>query len=223
MHTTLKIITPSAELWDIRERADGVRILQRIERCARISHASEATQTPDSWERFLQAVVLQHGDWSVVEHVSASVLFTVDRGITHEIVRHRLASFTQSSTRFIDSTKPNHLPEFIRPGNLLDAEMQTWEKAIHQSAEAYGGLRSAGCPPQIARSVFPNALAARLVMTCNLRNWRHFLLMRTTVESHPQMREVAIPLLATFKERVPLLFDDIEPLARQAENLRKPR
>ena len=80
-----------------------------------------------------------------------------------------------------------------------------------------------GCTPQIARSVFPNALSSRIVTTYNLRNWRHFLLMRTTREAHPQMRQVTIPLLAEFKEKIPVLFEDIEPEAKQADNMRKMR
>jgi thymidylate synthase (FAD) len=77
--------------------------------------------------------------------------------------------------------------------------------------------------PQEARSVFPNALASRLITTGNLRNWRHFFIMRTTAEAHPQMRQVTIPLLAQFKSLFPLLFDDIEPNAKQSESMRRIR
>lgn len=220
---SVKVIEPSAELWDIGSLEDGIAALRRIERCARISHASEDKQTEGSWERFLTAVVLQHGDWSVVEHVSASVLFTVDRGITHELVRHRLCALTQSSTRFINLGKPGCEPEFIEPEGMSRDARKEWKQSMRRSAGGYMRMLAHGCAPQIARSVLPNALAARLVVTCNLRNWRHLFLMRTSKESHPQMRQVMIPLLHTFKERIPLLYDDIVPERRQAENLRLAR
>jgi thymidylate synthase (FAD) len=147
--------------------------------------------------------------------------FYVDRGVTHELVRHRLFSFTQESTRFVNYRKKMP-PSFVQPG-LDCADSDVWEEAIGHCEAAYQALIESGVTPQIARSVFPNALASRIVVTGNLRNWRHFLLMRTTKEAHPQMREVTIPLLAEFKERIPVLFEDIEPLARQVDNIGKGR
>lgn len=198
---------------------DGMACLRRIEWCARISHRSEDAD-PDTL-RFVRSVVLNHGDWSVVEHASVSVEFLVDRGITHEIVRHRLAAFTQESTRFVDYAKK--MPAlFIEPGLTAGAAF-AWNQAIAQAEQSYQAMRAEGMSPQIARSVFPNALASRMVMTCNLRNWRHFLLMRTTKEAHPQMRQVTIPLLKQFQELIPILYEDIEPMAKQADNLKKGR
>jgi thymidylate synthase (FAD) len=148
--------------------------------------------------------------------------FYVDRGVTHEIVRHRLASFTQESTRFVNYAKK--MPaSFVIPPDMSEEQKNMWNAAIGLSEGAYTSLLSNGCSPQIARSVFPNALASRLIMTCNLRNWRHFLIMRTTREAHPQMRQVTIPLLEQFKERIPILFDDIEPMAKQSEAIKKGR
>jgi thymidylate synthase (FAD) len=213
---------------DLTTPEEGIELLKKIEWCGRISHRSEEAQTDESWRRFIQAVVIGHGDWSIVEHASVSVDMLVDRGITHEVVRHRLFSFTQQSTRFINHEKKMP-PEFIKPfsGNGTDTETAVanlaWERAIVRSEDSYKELLSVGIPPQIARSVFPNALASRIIITGNLRNWRHFLIMRTTKEAHPQMREVTIPLLCDFKRNIPLLFDDIEPLARQIDNLRLPR
>jgi thymidylate synthase (FAD) len=201
---------------------DGIGLLRRIEWTGKISHRSEDSQTEDSWKRFILAVVMGHGDWSIVEHASATVDMLVDRGITHEIVRHRLFSFTQESTRFVNYEKKMP-PSFIMPADIKPASISSWEVAISRCEETYRQMLADGCSPQIARSVFPNALASRIVVTGNLRNWRHFLIMRTTKEAHPQMRQVTIPLLAEFKENIPLLFDDIEPNARQADNLRLPR
>lgn len=151
---------------DLPDEAAGIALLKKIEWCGRISHRSEDAQGEDSWKRFIEAVVIQHGDWSIVEHASVTCDFYVDRGITLELVRHRLFSFTQESTRFV---------------------------------------------------------ASRIIVTGNLRNWRHFFIMRTTKEAHPQMREVTIPLLAEFQSKIPILFSDIEPLAKQSESMRKGR
>lgn len=204
--------------------ADGMALLRRIEWCARISHRSEDAD-PDTL-RFLRSVVLGHGDWSVVEHASASVEFTVDRGITHEMVRHRIASPTQESTRFVNYAKKLP-PSFIYPvdeSGQDDAAMDAdWLATIEACERGYQKLVAKGWTPQRARSVFPNALSSKIVETMNLRSWRHFLLMRTTKEAHPQMRQVTVPLLAEFKAKIPVLFEDIEPLARQADNLKKGR
>jgi thymidylate synthase (FAD) len=183
-------------------------------------------QTPDSWRRFLTAVVLEHGDWSVVEHASATVMFRVDRGITHELVRHRLFSYTQESTRFVNGSKtyPGGL-EFICPQEMLTHSimlpMMSFEDSCKHAEDQYLSLLKDKVRPQEARAVLPNALASTIAMTGNLRSWRHFFLMRTTRESHPDMRRVTIPLLTEFKNRIPLLYDDIESDARQIDNLKK--
>lgn len=217
-------------------QADGITLMRRIEYFGRISHRSEDAQTEDSWRRFIEAVVIGKGDWSIVEHASVTVDSVTDRGITHEWVRHRHLSITQESTRFVNYEKKMP-PTFIEPPGLSDdaprasngeptglsTTRQSWRHAISTSETMYRGLISSGCSPQIARSVFPNALASRMATTANLRTWRHVLLMRTTKEAHPQIREVMIPLLEEFQQKLPILFDDIEPNARQIENLRKPR
>lgn len=230
----------------------GRRALQKVEWCARVSHRSEDKMTLSSWERFLKNVVLEKGDWSVTEHVEISVDSITDRGITHEWVRHRLASYTQESTRFVNYEKKMP-PKFIYPQVdincphcLAGDEVRwldkyeyvhtslgppvtvdkclyspSWLEAITIAEEEYCNLIKEGWRPQEARSVFPNALASRVITTMNLRAWRHVFLMRTTIEAHPQYRQVSIPLLAEFKRNIPLLFDDIEPNARQSENIKK--
>jgi thymidylate synthase (FAD) len=232
-----RMLAPDMEFYFPKgfQLSDGVALLKKIEWCGRISHRSEDKQTADSWERFIRAVVLDHGDWSIVEHASVTVDFLVDRGITHEIVRHRLFSFTQESTRFVNYEKKMP-PSFIiplgieqyppiasDPGMWVPSADNDWEKAIEAAEVGYRQMLAKGCAPQLARSVLPNALASRLIVTGNLRNWRHFLIMRTTKETHPQMRQVTIPLLAEFKSKIPILFDDIEPMVKQSEGLRKGR
>lgn len=218
----MNIVEPYAKLMDVHGLDDGVRLLKKIEWCGRISHRSEEAQTDDSWKRFIKAVVFDHGDWSIVEHATATVDMLVDRGITHEIVRHRLFSFTQESTRFVNYEKKMP-PSFIMPEGLVDEQIKSWRQAIAEVEVSYTKMIMHGCAPQIARSVFPNALASRIIITGNLRNWRHFFIMRTTKEAHPQMRQVTIPLLAEFKAKIPILFDDIEPLAKQSESMKRMR
>lgn len=202
---------------------DGITLLRRIEWAARFSHATEDAQTPDSWDRFVRAVVLGHGDWSVTEHASVSVDFLVDRGVTHELVRHRLFGFTQSSTRFINYTKKMP-PSFVYPDGGVPEPMDIdWAEAIESMETKYRALIAKGWPPQKARSVFPNALSSRILVTGNLRNWRHALIMRTTRETHPQFRQVMIPLLVEFQTRLPILYEDIVALDSQANAIKKGR
>ena len=176
--------------------------------------------------------MLSKGDWSVVEHASLTVILYVDRGITHEIVRHRLASYTQESTRFVNYEKKMP-PKFIYPdpegyiesgvGIGIPQYDVDWVEAIIACEIAYKKLIGKGWKPQIARSVLPNALGSKIVMTCNLRNWRHFLLMRSTREAHPQMRQVIDPLLEEMKATIPIFFEDIIVGATQADNLKMMR
>lgn len=218
----MNIVEPYAKMVDVATREVGIRLLQKIEWCGRISHRSEDAQTEESWEKFIRGVVLSHGDWSIVEHASVTVDAVVDRGISHEWVRHRIGAYTQESTRFVNYEKK--MPaSFVEPPGLSPCQSQLWFDAISSSEHHYQSLIHAGCAPQIARSAFPNALASRIIITYNLRNWRHFLLLRTTREAHPQMRQVTIPLLREFQEKIPVLFEDIEPEAKQSDNVRKPR
>lgn len=233
----MNIVQPYAKLLDVPDRAAGIALLKKIEWCGRISHRSEEAQTEDSWERFIRTVVLGHGDWSIVEHASVTIDMVVDRGITHEWVRHRLCAFTQESTRFVNYEKkmpaafvrpPVSVPTLTGPSNISPNEAQdrsvdAWTAAVRQAEDSYRTMIANGCAPQIARSVFPNALASRIITTTNLRNLRHIMIMRTTKESHPQMRQVTIPLLAELQEKIPVLFEDIEPMAKQSESMRRGR
>lgn len=224
----MKIIQPSFEIIDPADDWQGVTLLQKIERMARISHRSEDTQTAFTYEKFIKAVVVGHGDYSVIEHASATVIFRVDRGVTHELVRHRLFSFTQESTRFVNGLKryPDGL-EFIMPSVFNEPQCQdirvSWEIGCSHAESEYFRMLDSGARPQEARSVLPNALAATIAVTGNLRNWRHFFLMRTSKETHPDFKAVTILLLEEFKKRIPILYDDIEPNERQIDNMRKPR
>ena len=220
----MKIIQPSFRLTNPYKsqltREDGVKMLQFIEAQARISHRSENGMKEDSWERFIEAVVMKHGDWSVVEHCSITATIRTDRGVTHELVRHRLFSFTQESTRFV---RYNDELEFIYPENAPEGCFANWDLTVQKCEETYHELLKAGWRPQEARSVLPNSLAATISVTGNLRNWRLFFLMRTSRETHPDFKRITIPMLAEFQRIIPILYDDIKPDQRQVDNLRLPR
>jgi len=231
----MEIVEPYAKMYDIATMEGryphqlqvtkenfGIPMLQAVELIARVSHRSEDSVTKDSWDKFIRSVVLQHGDWSVTEHCVVTVEAYVDRGITHEWVRHRLGAYTQESTRFVNYTKKIGL-KFIKPEGLSEIAELEWFDHTRFSEEGYNSLIGLSVTPQIARSVLPNALASKLIVTYNLRMWRHFFLMRTTKEAHPQMRQVTIPLLEQFQSVIPILYEDIIPNARQVDNLRLPR
>lgn len=231
----MNIVQPYAKIinfpCDLFEYKDGLDLLKKIEWCARISHRSEDKVTAESYSRFVRFVVMEKGDWSVTEHASVTCDFLVDRGITHEIVRHRLFSFTQESTRFCNYGKKDGQISVISPLNYLDTSTEIeesnnysiWERGIFDAETSYLQLLDKKVSPQIARGVLPNSLASRIIITGNLRNWRHFFLMRTSKEAHPQMREVTIPLLKEFQEKIPILYEDIIPESRQIDNMRLPR
>jgi thymidylate synthase (FAD) len=211
---SFKILNPyHAEFTD----NDGHNLLRHCEYIGRISHRSEDKVDTYSHMRFIESVVMGHGDLSIIEHASISIEVEVDRGISHEIVRHRIGAYTQESTRFVNyGKKPMR---FIKPN-----EDALWEDAFIALEESYLRLlEDKGYPPQIARAILPNALATKLVMTYNLRMWRHFLIMRTSRETHPQMKQLTIPLLLELKDKVPIIFDDIEPEQKQSEAMRKLR
>jgi thymidylate synthase (FAD) len=220
----MKIIEPSWDLIDPISLVEGRDRLRSIERYARISHRSEEAQTRDSWDRFLRAVVIKHGDWSVVEHEKATVIFRVDRALANEIVRHRLFSYTQESTRFVNYGKREI--EFVKPGFAefkSDFDELYWKMAMQEAEKGYLDLLKAGQPPEIARGVLPLNTATTLAMTGNLRSWRHFFIMRTTLETHRDLKKVTIPLLEVFKERIPILYEDLVPNERQIISMTRPK
>jgi thymidylate synthase (FAD) len=222
----LKIVQPEVLFetpFGILTEHTGVDLLRWIETNARISHRSEERQTADSWKRFIQSIVIDKGDWSVVEHASLTAIVKVNRGITHEWVRHRLFSFTQESTRFVNYSKPNHEAEFIISGEVKPADEKEWIADLEVIESVYRKWLREGYAPQIARDFLPNALATRMSITGNLRNWRHFFLMRTTSETHPDMRRVAIPMLRKVQSKIPLLFDDIVPETKQSISIARAR
>ena len=196
----------------IQSQVDGDYILKQIELAGRTAYKSEDKITPDSAKDFVK-MIRGRGHLSVFEHQFVTVRVICDRGVSHEIVRHRLAAYTQESTRYCNYTKGKFGSEItvIEPcfWTQDDERYQVWKQTIEQIEAGYNKLIELGATPQEARSVLPNSLKTEIVMTMNLREWRHFFTLRTSKAAHPQMREVAIPLLKEFQKLIPVVFDDL--------------
>lgn len=205
----MKIIKPYAI---IEDNIDGKEILKKIEKVGRVCYKSEDKITDESTEKFISNI-LKRGHESVIEHVSISVRIVCDRGVTHEIVRHRIASYSQESTRYCNYSKDKFGQEltFIKPcfWSEDDDNYKLWKESMQIVEKNYLKLIENGAKPQEARSILPNSLKTEIVVSMNLREWRHFFRLRTSSAAHPQMREIAIKLLEDFKSIVPIIFDDI--------------
>lgn len=206
----MRILAPSSE---ILTPLDGAAVLRHIELCGRVCYKSEGLMTEDSAERFVRGII-KRGHEAVLEHFSFSVRFIVDRGVSHEIVRHRLASYCQESTRYCNYSGDRFGGEItvIKPCFLHEGTngFERWKESCITAEREYFTLLDWGCTPQEARAVLPNSLKTELIMTANLREWRHFFKLRTAPAAHPQMYEVTIPLLKEVQEKIPVVFEDIE-------------
>ena len=202
----MNIINASYEIMD---ELDGKEILKKLERVARTCYKSEDKITDGSAERLVRALCKSKHE-AMLEQFSFSVKFIVERGVSHELVRHRIASFAQESTRYcnyggngITVIKPCYMDE----GSV---EYKLWENMCWEAEDAYIALIQAGKKPEEARAVLPTSLKTEVVMTANLREWRHFFKLRAlelTGKAHPQMVEVALPLLREVQAKIPVVFD----------------
>jgi len=205
----MKIISPS---FKIETKIVGASILKIIEAAGRTAYKSEENITKDSAIGFIK-MLINRGHLSVIEHYSITVRIICDRGVSHEIVRHRIASYTQESTRYCNYSEGkfgNELtiikPIFFKEN---DKKFSLWKETIEKIEKSYLLLIKNGATPQEARSILPNSLKTEIVITMNLREWRHFFNLRTSEGAHPQMREIAIPLLKEFQKLIPIIFDDL--------------
>lgn len=201
--------------YEILDTLNGEEILKKIERVARVCYKSEDKITEGSAEKMVRALI-KSNHLAMLEHFSFSVKFIVDRGISHEIVRHRVASFAQESTRYCNYEKSGAVA-FIKPCYLGydTTPFDNWVDSCMRAERDYLDMLDNGYTPQEARAVLPTSLKTEVVMTANLREWRHFFSLRacgSTGKPHPQMLEVAVPLLKELRERVPVVFDDLEPM-----------
>jgi len=191
-----------------------------IERAGRTCYKSKDRIDGFSAKKFT-GMILKKGHESVIEHASMTVRFVCDRGVSHELVRHRLCAFSQESTRYcnykggVTFVIPPWIDvetgEYREYSSLPECNCDVlWFDAMLVSEQYYLTLLERGQTPQQARTVLPNSLKTEIVITANMREWRHILKLRTSSAAHPQMREIMIPLLTQVKINWPELFDDIE-------------
>ncbi len=235
------LVKPSFEVMEVMGiyGAEGIGrdALELIEKAGRTCYKSESAITGESAKKFVQKIN-KLGHESVIEHSAMTVRIICDRGVAHEIVRHRLAAYSQESTRYvnykggcsfviplwldlIECNTWSEVGSYILPliSTLEHSEaidlygdkaMQWWLTAMFGCERAYMALLAKDWSPQQARSVLPNSTKTEIVITANFREWRHIFRLRCAKAAHPQMREVMIPLHKKCKELIPVIFDDIE-------------
>lgn len=220
----MKIIKPTIYILDV---LDQEKILKRLELVGRTCYKSEDKITDISCIEFVRKII-KSGHHAIIEHYDISVKVICDRGVTHEIVRHRIASYAQESTRYCNyaSGKFGNEITVIEPcfwnwsfqtddlegilnSSIKDEKMHIWKTTMSYIEASYLKLIELGATPQEARNVLPNSLKTEIIVKFNLREWRHFLTLRTSKAAHPQMREIANMILVEFKSKLPVIFEDI--------------
>jgi thymidylate synthase (FAD) len=205
----MRIIAPSFEILSALEPRE---LLLNIERYGRVCYKSEDKATNDTPSSFVERII-KNGHESVIEHEKITVKIICDRGVSHEIVRHRIASYSQESTRYCNYSQNRFGRELtvIKPCFWEDGspEYLMWVETMRIIEDTYNKLIDHGANPEEARSILPNSLKTEIVVTMNLREWRHFFKLRTSPKAHPQMREIAIPLLTHLQYMLPVVFGDI--------------
>ena len=206
----MKIIKPS---YEIMTKINREEILKTLEMAGRTCYKSEDKITEESASKFVK-VLIKSGHEAMIEHYSLTMKIICDRGVTHEIVRHRVASYAQESTRYCNygQDKFGRQITVIEPSFFVGNEENYyfWKESCEWAEEYYFKLLENGATPQEARSVLPNSLKTEIIVTMNMRELRYFLRLRSAKVAHPQIREIAIPLLEELKEKLPEIFGDIE-------------
>jgi len=199
----MKIIEQSHEILSLPEN-----LLEMLEKAGRTCYKSEDKITKESAPKFVK-MLRDRGHHAMIEFGDIIIKFVTNRGVTHEIVRHRLSSFAQESTRYV---KYDGEMEFIKPvwaGDSLVPQMALWKDSMIRAEENYISLLKLGWRPEQAREVLPNSLKTEIVWKANIREWRHILTLRCSKAAHPQMRSLMLPVLSELKEKLPVVFDDI--------------
>ncbi|MGB9681197.1 MAG: FAD-dependent thymidylate synthase [Minisyncoccia bacterium] len=189
----------------VMDRINGQKILEKLEKIGRISHKSEDKITKGSAEKFIRKLI-QLGHESVLEHHQITVKIICDRGISHEIVRHRIGSYTQESTRYCAYKEL----EIILPLEIKKNKeaKKIFLNQIKEIEKTYLILLEKGVSPEIARNILPHALKTEIYCTFNLRQWRHIFSLRCSLNAHPQIRRIFLKILKTFQKRIPVIFED---------------
>ncbi len=211
------VIKPSIEIIDMDSYENT---LKKIEKIGRVCYKSEGKITEDSAEKFIRALLTRQHE-SVIEHESVTIRMICDRGVSHEIVRHRIASYSQESTRYCNYAGDKFDNQItvidLASGFEYDlskendkAKYEVWTKAMEDTEKAYFRMLELGASPQEARSVLPNSLKTEIVVTMNLRSWRNFFRLRVDSHAHPQMREVAGMVYEEFQKKLPVFVSGLE-------------
>ena len=205
----VKVIKP---YYKILTKIDGNEILKLIELAGRTCYKSNNLITEDSALGFVEKIS-KRGHESVIEHFNITIQFICNRGFTHELVRHRLASFSQESTRYCNYTKDKFGSEItvIKPYGLNEGTetYNIWLNAMQNAERSYMEIIGKGTITEIARGILPIDIKTEIVITTNLREWRHILKLRTSNAAHPSMRELMIPLTKELKKSIPVIFDNV--------------
>lgn len=209
----MNIIKPS---YVIEQELNEGEMLKAIERAGRTCYKSENLVNEESAKKFVTNI-LKLGHESVIEHEKITVRIICDRGVTHEIVRHRIASYSQESTRYCNYCNDrfgNELtfiePCFFSSDDEQDIKnKQIWLDTMATIEKNYNMLIENGAKPEEARAILPNSLKTEIVVTMNLRAWRHFFKLRVDKSAHPQIREISTMILNDFREKLPTIFGDL--------------
>ena len=211
----MKVIDPSVEILPL---IPAEVMLKHIEMCGRVCYKSEDKIGDGTAEAFVRHIIAR-GHESVLEHCSITARIICDRGVSHELVRHRLASYSQESTRYCNYSKEKFgneitvvYPSALRGKNFVDDRflMTGWIFACETAERAYFNMLDEGCTPQEARTVLPNSLKTEVMMTANIREWRHILRLRTSPAAHPDMRYIMDMLYDQLVAYAPVLFEDVK-------------
>lgn len=214
------IVEPSFTILHPTSKEEARAALRRVEFAGRICYKSQDRIADDSYIRFIQ-MLIQRGHWSVIEHATMTAHLVTSRGVTHELVRHRIASYSQESTRYCNYNQGRFGGEItvIAPPELSGEELARWQEGMRAAECAYLELIGRGASPQIARGVLPNDLKAEIVVTANLREWHHLFSMRTAPNAHPHIRHVMQLGLARAIEWFAPVFDDLAELCVNPEQI----
>jgi thymidylate synthase (FAD) len=212
----MQIVEPSYKIEYPTSADEVLQDLKRVERIARTCYKSENKIDVNTYALMIDRL-RDKGHHAMLEHAIISVRFVCDRGVSHELVRHRLASFAQESTRYcnyagkgIQVICPPEIKKF-KDEDLLYNPFNLWFECMEKIEETYDYMvRINELAPHIARSVLPTCVKTEIIVTANYREWRHIFQLRTPVTAHPQMRQLMIPLLVELKTKIPVIFDDIQ-------------
>lgn len=203
----MKIVKPWVEVQEI----DGIKIMKNLEKAAKQCYRTQGNIKEDSYDHFLRNCI-NRGHESVLEHEKITIRMYCDIGAYKDLTRHRHASFSIESTRYCNYSKDKFGNEisFMEPCNMDDEELyENWKECMENIEKTYNKMAEKGALPDQLRMLLPHSTAAEVVMTANIREWRHIFSLRADKHTHPTVQQLMIPLLLYFKEQMPALFDEV--------------